>query len=127
MNYHQRRFRGRNNSANGEVSHDTLFHYFQQGELLSGHYAGGAIAQGQLLGKVLPDGSLEFLYQHLNAAGELMAGRCRSTPARAPDGRLILHESWQWLTGDGSSGHSVVEEVSETTGIPHAISPAVSP
>ena len=50
-------------------------------------------------------------YHHVNAAGELMTGVCRSTPELLPDGRVRLHERWQWTSGDGSSGESVIEEV----------------
>ena len=111
VNYHQRQFRGRTNVTHGEVSAATCFSYYQAGDRLWGEYAGGDVRAGQLLGKVNPDGSLEFLYQHQNSAGELMAGHCRSTPTIEPDGRLVLHERWQWLTGDRSAGESVVEEI----------------
>ena len=39
-----------------------------------------------------------------------MSGRCTSIP-REEDGRLVLKENWQWLTGDKSFGESEVEEV----------------
>lgn len=110
MNYDGRRFRGRRNSPNGEVDAGTVFHYRQDGDLLRGDYSGGAIVLGQLLGRVRPDGTLEFLYHHLNESGELMSGRCESTP-RVEDGVLVLAERWQWLTGDRSSGTSEVEEI----------------
>ncbi len=50
-------------------------------------------------------------YQHVNRDGELMTGHCRSTPELLPDGRLRLHESWQWTSGDGSRGESIIEEI----------------
>jgi hypothetical protein len=43
--------------------------------------------------------------------GEFMAGECHSTPEVLPDGRIRLHERWQWTTGDRSRGESVIEEV----------------
>jgi hypothetical protein len=46
----------------------------------------------------------------VNIQGELMTGICRSTPEILPDGRIRLHESWQWTSGDESRGFSVVEE-----------------
>jgi hypothetical protein len=49
-------------------------------------------------------------YQQLNRGGEWRAGRCLSVPEVLEDGRYRLRETWQWLTGDGSSGESVVEE-----------------
>jgi hypothetical protein len=66
------------------------------------------------LGLVHPDGSLEFYYHHLNEEGALMAGHCTSIP-RFEDGKLILEERWQWLTGDRSSGKSEVEEVADAS------------
>jgi hypothetical protein len=65
---------------------------------------------GLLIAKVGDDGCLDMRYQHLNTAGELMTGICRSTPELLPDGRLRMHESWQWASGDGSTGESVIEE-----------------
>ena len=50
-------------------------------------------------------------YQHLNADGKLMTGTCISTPEELNDGRLRLHEKWQWTSGDVSKGESVIEEV----------------
>lgn len=111
MNYDGRRFRGRRNSANGEVGGETIFLYRQHGDVLTGEYSGGAIVAGHLLGTVRADGSLDFLYHHINERGELMGGRCESTP-RVEDGLLVLAERWQWLTGDRSSGTSEVEEIS---------------
>jgi len=39
-----------------------------------------------------------------------MTGVCRTTPEQLPDGRLRLHETWHWTSGDGSAGSSVLEE-----------------
>jgi hypothetical protein len=45
-----------------------------------------------------------------------MTGTCISTPEILPDGRLRLHESWRWTSGDGSSGESAIEEVRPAVG-----------
>jgi hypothetical protein len=50
-------------------------------------------------------------YQHVNERGELMTGRCHSTPAVLSDGRLRLCKRWQWTSGDLSSGTSEIEEM----------------
>ena len=112
VNYDGKVFRGRSNTPNGEVDGSTLFHYHQADGVLTGTYSGGSVVTGQLLGHVHTDGRLEFHYHHLNTAGALMAGKCRSVP-REENGRLVLQERWQWLTGDQSSGESEVEEVLE--------------
>lgn len=108
--YHNRRFRSVATSGNGEVDAATLFLYQQEDETIWADYSGGAIVRGHLLGFVRPDGSLDFRYHHLNREGALMTGTCVSTPEVLPDGRLRLHESWRWTSGDGSSGESVIEE-----------------
>ena len=109
--YDLRTFRSVSNAPNGEVNTQTVFHYRQSGETVWATYEGGGIRFGQLLAKVAPDGSLDMRYQHLNHRGELMTGTCHSVPEVLPDGRLRLHETWQWTSGDYSSGESVVEEI----------------
>jgi hypothetical protein len=116
MNYDGKTFRAVENTPNGEVSGETLFHYRQEGRLVTATYAGGGIVSGHLLALVDADGGLDMRYHHLNRAGELQTGVCRSFPEVLPDGRLRLHETWQWTSGDGSSGSSIVEEITETIG-----------
>jgi hypothetical protein len=111
INYDNRRFAGVSNSETGEVSPETIFHYHQQGDIVWATYAGGSIRFGTLVATMNADGSLEMRYQHVNQGGDLCTGRCVSTPEVLPDGRYRLHESWQWTSGDLSSGHSIVEEL----------------
>jgi hypothetical protein len=110
INYDNRVFKSVQNSATGEVSGETLFNYHQKDDLVWAEYSGGAIRFGNLIAKVLEDNSLEMRYQHLNEKGELMTGKCFSTPEILPDGRIRLYEKWQWTSGDFSSGESVIEE-----------------
>lgn len=109
--YHNKTFRSVTNTPNGEVSGDTLFHYHQQGNVVWADYGGGAIVKGFLIAVVQPDNTLDMRYEHVNTQGELMTGRCQSTPEHLPDGRIRLHERWQWTSGDESSGESIVEEI----------------
>jgi hypothetical protein len=51
-------------------------------------------------------------YHQVNEQGELMTGTCRSKPEILPDGRIRLHETWRWTSGDGSEGSSIIEEIS---------------
>ena len=111
INYDGRTVKPVTNSETGEVGDGTLFHYHQTGDIVWAEYSGGDIRYGTLIAKVLGDGSLDMRYQHVNAKDELMTGICRSVPEVLSDGRLRLHEKWQWTSGDSSSGESVVEEV----------------
>lgn len=99
------------NSETGEVSAETRFFYHQKGDLVWAEYAGGEIVFGQLIARIGPEAALDMRYQHLNARGELMTGKCRSTPQIAENGKLILRERWQWTSGDFSAGESIVEEI----------------
>lgn len=105
-----RTFTTRENTANGEVGSDTIFHYHQRETLVWAEYEGGAVVTGHLLGTIQEDGALLMRYHHLNRRGEVVAGTCRSRIETGPDGTLQLHEQWQWFTGDQSSGSSVVAE-----------------
>lgn len=111
INYHNRIFRSLSNTGNGEVGAETTFYYQQKDQIVSATYEGGSIRYGTLIAVVDEAGQLDMRYQHVNGQGELMTGRCQSVPELLPDGRLRLHETWQWTSGDLSAGHSVVEEV----------------
>ena len=111
INYDNKKFASVQNSETGEVSSDTVFHYHQKDDLVWAEYSGGEIVFGNLIAKVLEDGSLEMRYQHINEKGELMTGKCFSKPEILRDGRIRLHEKWQWTSGDLSKGESIVEEI----------------
>lgn len=111
INYNGRIFRTASNTPEGEADARTIFRYRQQGNIVWAEYAGGKVTFGQLVGLVLPEGQLDIRYQHVNEEGELMTGICISTPEILTDGRLRLHESWQWTGGERASGESIVEEI----------------
>lgn len=111
INYDGKIFGSVRNSGSGEVDGETRFYYKQLDRVLWATYSGGAIQFGTLTGLVQADGSLDFRYSHVNREDVIMTGRCVSTPERLPDGRIRLHEKWQWTSGDLSAGESVVEEI----------------
>lgn len=111
INYNNKTFRPVSNTDNGEVSGGTTFYYRQSGNIVTADYTGGDIISGHLLARAGADGVLDMRYHHINRLGELQTGICRSIPEILPDGRIRLHETWQWTSGDGSSGSSVVDEV----------------
>jgi hypothetical protein len=109
-NYDQRFFRTVSNAPGGETGAETVFHYRQEGEVVWATYKGGEVVFGTLLATADEEGRLDMRYQQLNRRGEWRMGRCLSVPEVLADGRYRLHESWQWLTGDRSSGTSIIEE-----------------
>ena len=110
MDYGGRRFGSVENSASGEVGPETVFEYRQEGDVVWATYSGG-VRFGTLIGRRGDDDRLDARYGHVNGAGELITGECRSTPEVLSDGRVRLHEEWRWTSGDHSSGRSVVEEI----------------
>lgn len=98
------------NTDNGEVSDETIFQYYQQGDIIWATYVGGKINKGFLVGKFVEDNQVQFTYQHIDQSKEIRIGECRSEIEILSDGRLRLNESWQWLDKDRSKGRSVVEE-----------------
>jgi hypothetical protein len=111
INYDQKIFRPVSNSENGEVSEEMVFHYQQVGNVLSCTYQGKNILLGHLIGLVDDDGNIDMRYHQLNTKGELMTGVCISRPEIGTNGKIRLHEEWEWTSGDGSRGSSVLEEI----------------
>ncbi len=111
MNYNNKKFRPVVNSENGDTSEETIFHYKQSGNILTSTYNGGKILEGHLIGLVDKDGAIEMCYHQVNSSGELMTGKCTSKPEILQNGKIRLHETWQWTSGDNSQGSSVLEEI----------------
>jgi hypothetical protein len=97
--------------GSSETSSETIFKYEQKGNLVTATYSGGEIEFGQLIALVKSDYTLDMRYQHRNKSGDLMTGICRSTPELLENGRLRLHEKWQWTCRDKSRGTSILEEI----------------
>lgn len=109
--YNNKKFKAVSNSDNGEISGETIFHYIQQGNILTCQYSGGKIKSGQLIGLVDENGQIDMRYQQINESGNIMTGICKSTPEHLENGKIRLHEEWQWTCGDHSTGYSILEEI----------------
>ncbi|MCC1485388.1 n-acetylglutamate synthase [Winogradskyella immobilis] len=111
INYNNKVFKPISISDNAEVSDDTRFIYKQVGNVLTSEYKGGSIAKGHLIGIVNDNGCIDMRYHQINTKGELMTGVCFSKPEIRPNGKIRLHETWQWTSGDLSKGISILEEI----------------
>ena len=109
LNLDNKKFVAVENTANGEVSSQTEFHYHQQGNMIWAEYGGGEILKGFLIGKWINDTQIEFTYQHLNQALENRLGSCLTTFS-IENGKLIGNEQWQWLD-TFEEGCSLIKEV----------------
>jgi hypothetical protein len=111
MDYNNKLFRVKENTDNGETSSETIFHYKQEGNVVTSEYSGGEIRKGHLIALVDENGNLDMRYHQINTKGELLTGICKSTPEVLPNGKIRLHEKWQWTSGDHSFGESIIEEI----------------
>lgn len=111
INYDGRKFIPRMNSENGEVSDQTVFSYHQNESLLWAEYSGGDILRGSLIGCVLDNGELEFVYHHMNQDMQVKTGKCHSVPTVKENGKIELSEQWEWTSGDYSKGESLLVEM----------------
>jgi hypothetical protein len=74
--------------------------------------AGGSVRRGALTGRCGSDGTLDFAYSMVLADGEVVCGRCHSTPMRRPGGGGIrLREEWERYGPNAAAGVSYLEEV----------------
>nr|WP_294779433.1 n-acetylglutamate synthase [uncultured Flavobacterium sp.] len=110
INYNNKAFKPVSNTENGETSNETVFQYKHQGNILTSEYSGGKIISGHLIGLVDEKGNIDMRYHQVNEKGELMTGICHSKPEILENGKIRLHETWQWTSGDLSKGNSVIEE-----------------
>jgi hypothetical protein len=115
IDYDEKRFRpvGGPTGEEGRVAA-----YRQSGDLVWGKFTGGRARRGSLTGTAAPDGRLEFGYSMVLDTGEVVSGRCRSTPEILADGRIRLHEVWERYGARAGSGTSCIEEIPSTPTIP---------
>jgi hypothetical protein len=114
LNYDGRRFTPSEHVADGR---GPVALYRQDGDLLWAEVSGGELRRGALTGICAPDGTLDFAYCMVYRSGEIVSGRCSSTPTVLADGRIRLDEVWERYGADGSRGVSSIEEV-PSAGVP---------
>lgn len=98
-------------NKNGLSSNETIFHYFQNGTVITAKYKGGAIQEGFIVGKQIEEGRIELLFQCLTKEGELKTGESKGIVLENKDGKLELKFDWNWLNGDLSGGKSEYIEI----------------
>ena len=108
IDYDGRRFRPVTDGS-GEESRVAV--YRQDGDLLWGEFVGGRARRGVLTGRCAPDGSLNFAYCMVLDDGEVVSGRCASTPQMLDDGRIRLNEVWERYGPHAGTGTSAIEEI----------------
>jgi hypothetical protein len=95
----------------GEVSADTLFTFAQIGNTVSAQYVGGTVRLGYLVGTLAAE-ELRCRYVQIDHTGRVDSGSSVCDVSLLPDGRIQLHEHFQWESRDGS-GTNVLEEIND--------------
>jgi hypothetical protein len=106
INYDGRRFR-----ALGATGEAAVAVYRQSGDLVWGEFAGGEVRRGSLRGRSTAAGELEFAYTTVLISGEVISGRCLSSPRLLDDARILLHEKWERYGEHAATGESEIEEI----------------
>jgi len=106
-----RLFRPVKSSDNSQTTSDTIFKYDQRDGLITATYSGGEIGFGQLIGVMRESGLMDFRYHHVTTDGQLRTGMGISEAELLDGNKVRLHESWQWTSGDKTSGTSTLEEI----------------
>jgi hypothetical protein len=111
VDYDGRSFRSRAGETAGPDGDGPVGHYRQHGDVVWAQFSGGAVLRGSLAGTCAPDGTLTLAYCQVLIDGQVVAGRCTTTPRVLDDGRLRLREQWQRFDDAGSAGVSYIEEL----------------
>ena len=111
FNLHYKQFKNIENSKGGEVNHNTIFEYFQDGNEIWGKYKGGMIVEGKLEGFKTSENGFKISYSHINSKGELKTGNSNTEVSFTNDGKIILSEFWQWTDEENLKGKSTLIEV----------------
>jgi hypothetical protein len=110
INYDGRRFRPAAGTGQ-ESEQGRQARYWQDGDLLWGEFTGGCARRGALTGTCRLDGTLDFAYCMVLDSGDVVSGRCMSTPRILGDGRIQLHERWERYGPHAATGESCLEEI----------------
>jgi hypothetical protein len=87
-------------APDGVVGSDTRLTFQQRGDRVIARYAGGAVARGILVGRVIGE-RLVFRYAQRERDGVIHGGRSVCDVIHLPDGRLRVMERFEWSTRAG--------------------------
>jgi hypothetical protein len=111
ISYHNKKFRVVPDGLDENA--DTVFHYEQNGDIVTATFEGGYIIFGNLIAVMDDMGALDMRYSYVDANYDLVTGTCHTTPTLLADGRLRLYERWQQTSGDMKKGHTILEEIDD--------------
>lgn len=108
INYDGKKFRNTEPGPDGTAPVGT---YHQSGNLVWGEANGGQVRRCSLVGMCDYDGKITLGYAMVLNDGQLVVGRCVSTPERLDDDRIQLREDWERYEPNAATGVSYLEEL----------------
>lgn len=97
------------NTGNGTSNTDTVFHYRQEGDLVTARFAGGSVLHGTIIALHKGD-YLDMIYQLVTIDHELRSGKALAAISTTTEGKIQLNLNWEWLTGSDNKGTSAYLE-----------------
>lgn len=110
FDFNNKRFALIQNSDNGEVNTETIFHYKQEDNLVTADYYGGTIKYGKIIAE-LEDDKLNMLYQCFTTDNDLKAGKALAKITLTENSKIKLSLDWEWLTNGNDKGKSEYIEI----------------
>ncbi|MES2478495.1 MAG: hypothetical protein V4561_05385 [Bacteroidota bacterium] len=104
-NFNNKTFSLVENSESGKVNSETIFHYKQEGNLVTADYYGGSIIYGKIISR-LEGNQLTMLYQCLTKENELKAGKAIAEISLTDSKKIRLKLNWEWLGDKNEKGTS---------------------
>lgn len=108
--FQNKKFALLSNSSNGQVNNETIFHYQQQGDLVTADYSGGSIRYGKIIAKLEVD-HLYMLYQCITTQNQLRAGKAIAKIGINELGKMKLELDWEWMGENPEKGKSEYIEI----------------
>ena len=88
----------------------TIFEYHTMSGIVTGHYAGGAVAEGRVVGFMTSSDTMKQLFQSVTVSGELRAGTSEGKIVTDESGRYEINFEWRWLTSSDGGRSRHVEQ-----------------
>ena len=105
FSFHNKTFTLVQNSEHGSTDSQTIFHYQQEGDLVTADYSGGTIRYGKIIARLEND-QLNMLYQCMTTEGELKAGKAFAKLSFNESEKIKMQLNWEWLNDNREKGTS---------------------
>ncbi len=97
-----------NDCVDTEVNTETIFNFYQNGELIYAEYKGGKVNYGEIFGLIEND-TVQFYYSQVNFEGGKNKGSSMDEIKILDNNKIQLIDRWEWKDKNGK-GLCIMEE-----------------